>query len=182
MGEFSRGYGHATTKLPALLLAPSASCSATSAPARSTRSRKPSPATTRSRHRRRACFGVLSLVFWTMMHARLAQIRHRSSCAPTTTAKAAAWRCWRCVTELISGRPRRAIFITLLGIFAAALFYGDSMITPAISVLSAVEGLKVVAPQLEAYVVPITMAVLAVLFLIQKRGTGAGRPSASARS
>lgn len=62
--------------------------------------------------------------------------------------------------------------ITLLGIFAAALFYGDSMITPAISVLSAVEGLEIVAPTLKPYVVPVTLGVLSGLFFIQKRGTG----------
>jgi KUP system potassium uptake protein len=63
--------------------------------------------------------------------------------------------------------------ITVLGIFAAALFYGDSMITPAISVLSAVEGLELVTPALKPYVVPITLVVLTGLFFIQKRGTSA---------
>ena len=63
--------------------------------------------------------------------------------------------------------------ITVLGIFAAALFYGDSMITPAISVLSAVEGLELVTPALKPYVVPITLLVLTGLFFIQKRGTSA---------
>ena len=60
----------------------------------------------------------------------------------------------------------------MLGIFAAALFYGDSMITPAISVLSAVEGLNVVAPGLKDYILPITAIVLTGLFSIQKHGTG----------
>jgi KUP system potassium uptake protein len=60
----------------------------------------------------------------------------------------------------------------MLGIFAAALFYGDSMITPAISVLSAVEGLNVVAPGLKDYILPITAVVLTALFSIQKHGTG----------
>ena len=69
--------------------------------------------------------------------------------------------------------PRLSWIISLLGIFAAALFYGDSMITPAISVLSAVEGLEIVTPALKPYVVPITLLVLSALFLIQKRGTGA---------
>ncbi|MGE0665367.1 MAG: potassium transporter Kup [Sphingomonadales bacterium] len=63
--------------------------------------------------------------------------------------------------------------VALLGIFAAALFYGDSMITPAISVLSAVEGLEVVAPALDSYIVPITVVILIVLFVIQKYGTAA---------
>jgi len=69
--------------------------------------------------------------------------------------------------------PRLAWVVTLLGIFAAALFFGDSMITPAISVLSAVEGLELVTPALKPYVIPITLAILTGLFLIQKRGTGA---------
>jgi KUP system potassium uptake protein len=59
------------------------------------------------------------------------------------------------------------------GIFAASLFYGDAIITPAISVLSAVEGLTIAAPAVEHWVVPVTMVVLTALFLIQSRGTGA---------
>ena len=62
--------------------------------------------------------------------------------------------------------------IPILGIFAAALFYGDSVITPAISVLSAVEGLQVVAPSLSHWVLPITLTILAFLFAFQKMGTG----------
>jgi KUP system potassium uptake protein len=61
--------------------------------------------------------------------------------------------------------------VVLLGVFATALFYGDSMITPAISVLSAVEGLTVVNPQLDRYVIPIALALLIGLFVLQKRGT-----------
>ena len=57
------------------------------------------------------------------------------------------------------------------GIFAAALFYGDAIITPAISVLSAVEGLSVATPHLEHYVVPITVGILVALFMIQDKGT-----------
>src|SRR4051794_22676369 len=60
-----------------------------------------------------------------------------------------------------------------LGIFGASLFYGDGMITPAISVLSAVEGLKVAAPSLESLVVPITLVIITILFAIQRFGTGA---------
>jgi KUP system potassium uptake protein len=69
--------------------------------------------------------------------------------------------------------PGKMRFIVTIGLLGAALFYGDSIITPAISVLSAVEGLQIVAPQLEHYVIPITIAVLSVLFIIQARGTGA---------
>ena len=59
-----------------------------------------------------------------------------------------------------------------IGIFGAAMFYGDSMITPAISVLSAIEGLAVAAPTLAHFVIPLTLGVLAGLFLIQRHGTG----------
>ena len=67
--------------------------------------------------------------------------------------------------------PRMRLAIAVLGIFGAALFYGDGVITPAISVLSAVEGLKVAAPHLEHYVVPITVGVILALCWVQKRGT-----------
>lgn len=63
------------------------------------------------------------------------------------------------------------MLIPILGIFAAALFYGDSVITPAISVLSAVEGLEIVAPGLSHWVTPITLMIIAVLFTFQKLGT-----------
>jgi KUP system potassium uptake protein len=69
--------------------------------------------------------------------------------------------------------PGRMRFIVTIGLLGAALFYGDSIITPAISVMSAVEGLQIVAPKLEHYVLPITIAVLSILFVIQARGTGA---------
>jgi len=78
------------------------------------------------------------------------------------------------VSLIKSGRLRERykwLFI-MLGLIGVALFYGDSAITPAISVLSAVEGLKVVAPSLHALVLPITFVILASLFWIQKYGTG----------
>src|SRR5690606_37726996 len=62
--------------------------------------------------------------------------------------------------------------IVLLGLFGAALLYGDGMLTPAVSVLSAVEGLTVVTSRLESVVLPITCLLLCGLFLAQKRGTG----------
>jgi KUP system potassium uptake protein len=68
--------------------------------------------------------------------------------------------------------PQHKKFIVTIGLLGAALFYGDSMITPAISVLSAVEGLHIVAPRLDHYVLLITIVVLSVLFVIQTRGTG----------
>ncbi len=68
--------------------------------------------------------------------------------------------------------PTWSMFVIGAGVFAAALFYGDAIITPAISVLSAVEGLSVATPQFERLVVPITIGILAGLFLIQRHGTG----------
>ena len=68
--------------------------------------------------------------------------------------------------------PKWSWFVIGAGVFAAALFYGDAIITPAISVLSAVEGLSVATPQFEHLVVPITIGILVALFLIQRHGTG----------
>lgn len=64
------------------------------------------------------------------------------------------------------------VFLFMIGLFGAALFYGDGMITPAISVLSAVEGLEVATPLFSDYVIPITIVILCLLFSTQKRGTG----------
>jgi len=66
---------------------------------------------------------------------------------------------------------RRSLFLLSLGVVGASMFLGDSMITPAISVLSAVEGLKLAAPALEHYVVPLSVFILVVLFAVQSRGT-----------
>ncbi len=68
-------------------------------------------------------------------------------------------------------RPRHRAIITTLGLFGAALFYGDGIITPAISVLSAVEGLEVAAPGLHRYVIPLTLGILIGLFSFQSQGT-----------
>src|SRR5512140_2419299 len=61
--------------------------------------------------------------------------------------------------------------LTVLGVFGACLLYGAGMITPAISVLSAIEGLKIAVPSLDSFILPITVAVLVLLFLFQRRGT-----------
>jgi KUP system potassium uptake protein len=68
---------------------------------------------------------------------------------------------------------RRAGMLLIIGIFGASLFLGDAMITPALSVLSAVEGFKIVAPGLSQYVVPLSVVILVLLFAVQSRGTGA---------
>jgi len=65
----------------------------------------------------------------------------------------------------------RGSTVVLLGIISAALFYGDAILTPALSVLSAVEGLKIATPALEHYVVPLTVVILVALFAVQSRGT-----------
>src|SRR5258705_591155 len=69
------------------------------------------------------------------------------------------------------GLGRRSWVLLALGVVGASMFIGDSMITPAISVLSAVEGLKIAAPALEHYVVPLTVFILVVLFSVQSSGT-----------
>jgi KUP system potassium uptake protein len=86
------------------------------------------------------------------------------------------------------GRRRAAIVLAALGIFGASLFFGESMITPAISVLSAVEALKVVEPSLESLVVPITAVIIIVPFASQRVGTAAvgrlfgGSPPSAAKA
>jgi KUP system potassium uptake protein len=72
---------------------------------------------------------------------------------------------------LVQIYPRRSGIVFALGVSGAALFFGDAIITPAISVLSAVEGLKLVTPLFESYVVPISLGILIALFLMQSRGT-----------
>jgi KUP system potassium uptake protein len=114
--------------------------------------------------------GVLSLIFWAVMllvSAKYVALIMRAD----NRGEGGSLALLALVTGLTKGSRWRP-FVTALGIFAAALFYGDSMITPAISVLSAVEGLELVTPAFKPYVIPITAAVLAALFWIQKRGTG----------
>jgi KUP system potassium uptake protein len=112
--------------------------------------------------------GVLSLILWSLMlvvTAKYVFILLRADNkgeGGTLTLVALAQRAMG---------QRRGI-VLMLGIVGAGLFYGDAVLTPAISVLSAVEGLKLVAPTLESYVVPVTLAILTALFLVQSRGTG----------
>jgi KUP system potassium uptake protein len=74
--------------------------------------------------------------------------------------------------QAVAGRPMLRRALLLLGVFGATLFYGDSVITPAISVLGAVEGLEVITPAFKPYVLPISLVVLAGLFVLQRLGTG----------
>src|SRR5262252_2879702 len=76
------------------------------------------------------------------------------------------------VLALRAAGARRARWMLWAGLFGLALFFGDGVLTPSISVLSAVEGHKVATPALEPYVLPLTLAVLIALFVLQRHGTG----------
>jgi KUP system potassium uptake protein len=116
-------------------------------------------------------YGVVSLLFWSVMiivtltYVTLV-MRADNDGEGGIMALIALVRRW----GARSGRT--ALVLATLGVFGAALFAGDSMITPAISVLSAVEGLKVVDPGLQAWVVPITAVIIVALFAVQRHGTG----------
>ncbi len=115
--------------------------------------------------------GILSLVFWSIMvlvTLKYVLIIMRAD----NRGEGGSLALLSLITERAKS-PRLTWIISLLGIFAAALFYGDSMITPAISVLSAVEGLQIVTPELGKYVIPVTLVILTILFFIQRHGTGA---------
>jgi KUP system potassium uptake protein len=74
-------------------------------------------------------------------------------------------------SQSVKDQPRLRAVLLLVGIFGTCLFYGDGIITPAISVLSAVEGLEVISPTFKKYVIPLTLLILFCLFAVQKRGT-----------
>ncbi|MDP1638955.1 MAG: potassium transporter Kup [Candidatus Nitrotoga sp.] len=116
--------------------------------------------------------GVLSIMFWTIMV--LVSLKYVTIIMRADNhGEGGSLALLALASELNSDRPKSKWLFAMLGVFAAALFYGDSMITPAVSVLSAVEGLEIIAPQLNSFVLPITIMVLTALFLVQKRGTGA---------
>ena len=115
--------------------------------------------------------GVLSLIFWALILVVTVKylvfvLRADNSGEGGILALTAL------VTPLRVGTEKQKRVLVLLGLFGAALLYGDGMITPAISVLSAVEGIEVVAPRAEAFVIPATVLILVGLFTLQKRGTG----------
>jgi len=112
-------------------------------------------------------FGILSLIIWALLLVVTAKyvlilLRADNKGEGGTLALMA-----------LASRSlmRRGGLVVLLGIISGALFYGDAIITPALSVLSAIEGLKVVTPAFDAYVVPLTVLVLVSLFAVQSRGT-----------
>ncbi len=115
--------------------------------------------------------GILSIMFWTIM--LLVSLKYVTIIMRADNhGEGGSLALLALASELNSDRPKSKWLFAMLGVFAAALFYGDSMITPAISVLSAVEGLEIIAPQLNSFVLPITIMVLTALFFVQKRGTG----------
>ena len=118
-------------------------------------------------------YGIVSLIFWSVMiivtltYVTLV-MRADNHGEGGIMALITLVRKW------VPARGRRtAAMLAALGIFGAALFFGDSMITPAISVLSAVEGLKVIDPGFRDWIVPITAVIIVALFAVQRRGTGA---------
>jgi KUP system potassium uptake protein len=115
--------------------------------------------------------GVLSVMFWTIMllvSFKYVVIMMRAD----NNGEGGSLSLLALVSKLTEQRTKMKWFVTMLGIFAAALFFGDSMITPAISVMSAVEGLDIISHEFSVYILPVTIIVLTGLFFIQKRGTG----------
>ncbi len=114
--------------------------------------------------------GVLSLIFWSLVivvtlkyHVYVLRLGNRG--------EGGILALMGLVRRKGRKRTRARMVLVLLGVFGAALLYGDGIITPAISVLSAVEGLEVATHVFEPYVVPITIVILIGLFLVQRRGT-----------
>ena len=116
-------------------------------------------------------FGILSIFFWTLtvivsIKYVMLVLRADNHGEGGTAALLAL------ASNAVKDKPVLRKRLLIVGMFGAALFYGDGVITPAISVLSAVEGLEIVSPKFTKYVVPLTLAILLVLFMVQKRGTG----------
>ena len=115
-------------------------------------------------------WGVLSLIFWSMMiivtFKYLTVIMRADN-----KGEGGSLALLALINRSVDGRVKWTGGIVLLGVFATALFYGDSMITPAISVLSAVEGLTTVNPVFEPLVIPLAVVIIVALFAIQSRGT-----------
>ena len=115
--------------------------------------------------------GALSLIFWTLavvVTAKYVALIMRAD----NHGEGGILALLALVVRLTRDNKRLRYVLGVLGVFGATLFYGDAVITPAISVLSAVEGLEVVAPQLHPFVVPVSLTVLIGLFVIQAFGTG----------
>lgn len=114
-------------------------------------------------------YGVLSLIFWTMM--LIVTVKYVFIVMRADNDGEGGSMALLALISRTLGENRWTPAIAMLGVLATALFYGDAIITPAISVLSAVEGLTVVENSLGQFVLPIAMVILLGLFLIQRRGT-----------
>ncbi len=114
--------------------------------------------------------GILSLVFWALMIVvtlKYVTIIMRAD----NEGEGGIMALMALAQRTLAKGGRSAYVVGILGIFGASLFFGDGVITPAISVLGAVEGLEVAAPRLHAYIVPITVAILVAVFVAQRYGT-----------
>ncbi|WP_298219029.1 potassium transporter Kup [Halothiobacillus sp.] len=114
--------------------------------------------------------GVLSLIFWSLIivvSIKYVMFVMRAD----NQGEGGIMALMSLALQSIKDTPRLRNSIILLGIFGAALFYGDSVITPAISVLSAVEGLEIASTELKPFVIPVTLGILWALFLLQRKGT-----------
>jgi len=120
-------------------------------------------------------YGILSLFFWTLtvivsIKYVLLVLRADNHGEGGLVAMLAL------ASQAVKDKPKLRNVLLMVGIFGTSLFYGDGVITPAISVLSAVEGLEVVSPDFKRAVIPLTLTILFCLFWVQKRGTaGIGR-------
>ena len=120
-------------------------------------------------------YGVLSIFFWTI--TVIVSLKYVSLVLRAdNNGEGGLVAMLALASQAVKDKPKLRSFLLLIGIFGTCLFYGDGVITPAISVLSAVEGLEVVSPQFKNWVIPLTIVILFVLFVVQKRGTaGIGR-------
>ena len=114
--------------------------------------------------------GILSLVFWAMMI--VVTVKYVSIIMRADNEGEGGIMALMALTQrTLKKGSRTAYVVGILGIFGASLFFGDGVITPAISVLGAVEGLEVAAPALDRFIVPITLVILLAVFLVQRFGT-----------
>ena len=115
--------------------------------------------------------GVLSLIFWAL--TLVVAIKYATFIMRVNNkGEGGIMALMTFALQSATGNPKKTNFIITIGLLGAALFYGDGIITPAISVLSAVEGLQIISPALSRYILPISIAVLVALFLVQAKGTG----------
>jgi KUP system potassium uptake protein len=115
--------------------------------------------------------GILSLMFWTI--TVIVSLKYVTLILRADNhGEGGLVAMMALASQAVKDRPVLRRRLLLLGVFGTAIFFGDGVITPAISVLSAVEGLEVVAPALHPYVVPVTLVVLTGLFAVQRHGTG----------